>query len=58
MAARPPGVVLTAVDDGRGYRELVPGNGLRGLAERFEALGGGVQFDGANGFRVTATVPA
>ena len=58
VAARPPGVVLTAVDDGRGYRELVPGNGLRGLAERFEALGGGVQFDGANGFRVTATVPA
>ncbi|MFD2025817.1 sensor histidine kinase [Promicromonospora aerolata] len=58
VAARPPGVVLTAVDDGRGYRELVPGNGLRGLTERFEALGGGVQFDGDSGFRVTATVPA
>jgi signal transduction histidine kinase len=58
VTARPPGVVLTAVDDGRGYRELAPGNGLRGLTERFEALGGGVQFDGANGFRVTATVPA
>ena len=58
VAAGPPGVVLTAVDDGRGFRELAPGNGLRGLAERFEALGGGVEFDGANGFRVVARVPA
>ncbi|MFD2796566.1 histidine kinase [Promicromonospora vindobonensis] len=58
VAARPHGVVLTAVDDGRGYRELVPGNGLRGLTERFEALGGGVRFDGDDGFRITATVPA
>lgn len=57
VAARPPGVVLTAVDDGRGYRDLVPGNGLRGLAERFEALGGDVSFDGDAGFRVTARVP-
>jgi signal transduction histidine kinase len=58
VAARPPGVVLTAADDGRGFRELVPGNGLRGLTERFEALGGSVEFDGADGFRVTARVPA
>jgi signal transduction histidine kinase len=58
VAARPPGVVLTAADDGRGFRELVPGNGLRGLTERFEALGGDVEFDGADGFRVTARVPA
>jgi signal transduction histidine kinase len=57
VAARPPGVVLTAVDDGRGFRELTPGNGLRGLAERFEALGGDVEFDGGSGFRVTARVP-
>ncbi|MEV0893831.1 histidine kinase [Promicromonospora sp. NPDC050262] len=57
VAAGPGGVVLTALDDGRGFHELVPGNGLRGLAERFEALGGGVEFDGADGFRVTARVP-
>lgn len=57
VAARASGVVLTAVDDGRGYRELVPGNGLSGLTERFEALGGGVEFDGADGFRVVARVP-
>ncbi|MFD7023386.1 sensor histidine kinase [Promicromonospora sukumoe] len=58
LTAGQDGVVLSARDDGRGFRELVPGNGLRGLAERFEALGGGVEFDGADGFRVTARVPA
>ncbi|MGY1849478.1 MULTISPECIES: sensor histidine kinase [unclassified Blastococcus] len=49
--------VLTAVDDGRGAREPTPGNGLRGIAERFEALGGDVTFDGSEGFRVTARAP-
>jgi len=57
VAARPPGVVLTAVDDGRGVSRLTPGNGLQGLTERFEALGGDVEFDGDVGFRVTARVP-
>lgn len=48
---------LTAVDDGTGAGELVVGNGLRGLSERFAALGGEVDYNGAEGFRVTATVP-
>ncbi|MFI7677298.1 sensor histidine kinase [Actinophytocola sp. NPDC049390] len=54
---------MTAVDDGRGTREVRVGNGLRGLSERVAALGGDVSFDGAAsfdgtaGFRVTATVP-
>lgn len=52
-----PSAILTAVDDGRGAREPVLGNGLRGLVERFEALGGAVAFDGSGGFRVTARVP-
>ncbi|NYE47581.1 signal transduction histidine kinase [Spinactinospora alkalitolerans] len=52
------GAVLAAVDDGRGACEPVLGNGLRGLTERFEALGGDVAFDGGEGFRVTARVPA
>ncbi len=50
-------VHLTAADDGRGSRDFVPGNGLTGLAERFEALGGRVDCDGDQGFRVTARVP-
>ncbi len=52
------GTVLTAVDDGCGSAEPVLGNGLRGLRERFEALGGAVTFDGSAGFRVSARVPA
>lgn len=50
-------VALLAVDDGTGSRNLRPGNGLRGLRERFEHLGGRVSFDGSRGFRVTAQVP-
>lgn len=57
VAARPPGLVLTAADDGRGFHDLTPGNGLRGMTERFEALGGAVELDGSDGFRVTARVP-
>ncbi|MFF5244782.1 sensor histidine kinase [Streptosporangium sp. NPDC000095] len=51
-------VRFTSVDDGRGSPELRPGNGLRGLSERIEAIGGDVRLDGSDGFRVTATVPA
>jgi signal transduction histidine kinase len=51
-------VRLTASDDGRGVDRVVAGNGLRGLDERFSALGGSVDFDGSRGFTVTAQVPA
>ncbi|HVN30707.1 MAG TPA: histidine kinase [Thermoanaerobaculaceae bacterium] len=34
------GITLTARDDGRGATAIVPGNGLRGMRERIEALGG------------------
>lgn len=50
-------VRLVAGDDGRGVARVRPGNGLRGLAERFAALGGSVEYDGAAGFTVTARVP-
>lgn len=50
-------VVLNARDDGRGAREIVFGNGLRGLRERFAELGGDIVVDGHDGFRVTARVP-
>ncbi|MCD2112758.1 sensor histidine kinase [Rhodococcus rhodochrous] len=52
------GTAMSAVDDGSGARTPVIGNGLRGLSERFEALGGEVTVDGSRGFRVTARVPA
>lgn len=49
---------LTAADDGRGAPRVIPGNGLRGLAERFAPLGGQIGYDGSTGFRVTARMPA
>lgn len=48
---------LTAVDDGEGTARLVVGNGLQGLSERVAGLGGEVDFDGRQGFRVTARIP-
>lgn len=50
-------LVFEARDDGVGAREVVLGNGLRGIAERIEALGGTVEFRGRDGFRVRAEVP-
>lgn len=49
--------VLTAVDDGYGDPNPVPGHGLAGLTERFEALGGAVTIEGRSGFQVTARAP-
>ncbi len=46
-----------ARDDGLGAADPTPGNGLRGLTERFEELGGTLEVDGSCGFRVTARVP-
>jgi signal transduction histidine kinase len=50
-------VVLTARDDGRGVRHLAHGNGLTGIRERVEGLGGSVRFSGHRGFEVVAKVP-
>ncbi len=50
-------IVLGVRDDGRGSRSVHAGNGLTGMRERLEALGGGVAFAGEHGFRVDAWVP-
>lgn len=48
---------LQVVDDGRGGA-IVPGNGLSGMRERIEALGGRLHVEGgAQGTRVDARVP-
>ncbi|TQL76657.1 signal transduction histidine kinase [Stackebrandtia endophytica] len=51
-------LTLTATDDGLAQANFVLGNGLRGMTERIEALGGRVRFWVDGGFRVAATVPA
>lgn len=67
VARDPDGcTVLRTQDDGHGTPRVEPGHGLRGLVERFEALGGEVRLDGQGdpagpgpaGFTVTARVPA
>ena len=54
------GLVAEVVDDGVGAAEVAPGNGLTGMRERVEALGGTVVVDGTggtDGFRVIIEVP-
>ncbi|WP_226832124.1 sensor histidine kinase [Brachybacterium sp. FME24] len=58
VSRRDGSVELSAADDGVGTREVRLGNGLRGLQERFEGLGGGVEVDGRRGFRVTGHLEA
>jgi len=45
-------IELLARDDGAGAGELALGNGLRGLRERFEQLGGEITIDPGPGFMV------
>lgn len=53
------GVRFVARDDGRGARELRPGNGLDGIRERIEGIGGAVRFRAApgRGVKVVAEIP-
>ena len=50
--------VFESRDNGRGSGRIQPGNGLQGLIERFDALGGTVELDGSDGFSVTGRIPA
>jgi signal transduction histidine kinase len=50
-------LTLVAHDDGYSPGEIRPGNGLRGLTERVEALGGSVRFDGTKGFWLEVAMP-
>ena len=50
------GVTFTARDDGRGAASLRPGNGLSGMKERVEALGGVLVVDSAPGRGTTVRV--
>jgi signal transduction histidine kinase len=54
------GLTLRARDDGQGTGTIEPGNGLIGMRERFDALGGRVEFRSAEGrgFEVHGFLPA
>jgi two-component system, NarL family, sensor histidine kinase DesK len=51
-------VLVEVVDDGRGGR-IVPGNGLNGMRERLESVGGSLQLipNETGGTLLRATVP-
>lgn len=53
------GLILHAHDDGRGAAVLARGNGLRGMRERLETLGGRLELhpNPGRGFSLTALVP-
>ena len=53
----PGGLRVEAHDDGAGSATVVPGNGLRGMAERFAALGGTATWAGTDGFTIRAELP-
>lgn len=60
LVAKDGGIALIARDDGRAAQAIVPGNGLRGLAERAEVLHGRVDILSRPGdaVRVEVWVPA
>ena len=51
-------LALDAHDDGAGAASTArPGNGLRGMRERFEQLGGALEVDTARAFAISARLP-
>lgn len=59
LAQGPDGLELRAHDDGRGVRSVRPGNGLTGMRERLEQLGGRLSCESipGSGFQVRAWLP-
>jgi signal transduction histidine kinase len=55
----PGGLTLEARDDGRGVATIAPGNGLKGMRERFEQHAGHIEFASARGcgFEVHGFMP-
>lgn len=60
LEATPEGLAVHARDDGRGVREVRAGNGLRGMRERLEQLGGRLQVQSrpGEGFSIDAVIPS
>lgn len=49
LAEEAGGIGVCICDDGRGMRDIVPGNGLKGMRERVEDLGGRIEIDSPQG---------
>jgi signal transduction histidine kinase len=60
LVKTPDGVEVRARDDGRGAKQVRPGNGLTGMRERVEQMGGHLEIEStpSTGFRLRARIPA
>jgi len=50
-------IILTVKDNGIGCKEMKQGFGTKHIMERIKMLNGTVEFDGSDGFTVTARIP-
>lgn len=50
-------MTITVKDDGRGCDHVEQGFGLRHMEERLKFLGGFLEYEGHNGFLITARIP-
>ena len=50
-------IILKIKDNGIGCKDMKKGFGTRHIVERIQMLRGSVEFDGSNGFTVTARIP-
>lgn len=57
LGRRNGSIELDVRDNGRGAAQPRAGNGLTGMRERLEDVGGGLRFSGDDGFHLTAWVP-
>lgn len=57
LSRRNGSIELYVRDNGRGATQPRAGNGLTGMRERLEDVGGGLRFSGDDGFHLTAWVP-
>ena len=56
LSSAPGHVTLAVADDGRGSR-IIEGEGLRGMRERLQALGGHLELQAGEGMSLAATLP-
>lgn len=50
-------LVISIEDNGEGCKELNPSNGIKGMKERIQILGGSVRFNYDKGFKIIGNIP-
>jgi len=50
-------LLLEILDNGKGFKEIHLGNGLIGMKDRVDRLGGSIDFSGERGFATRVQIP-